>query len=203
MGLFNGIPVMDDRFALGFRSSLVFATSGVVVPSQKFIGRQVVSAPVMTFRFTYSNQFLADIRLIRRIFAETEGRNGHFLMPDMIQHYIRDQLIGTGSGAPGQTAQCVMDINLTGSLQRTIKYIRPGTLVVTTNGAVTTDYTEANGLLTFGAAITSGHEIRIRYCEFWYYVKWDSDSFEARRIEAPADREMGKIGDLSATEQPE
>lgn len=195
--LLNGFPVLDDRLAFGFQSNPQFDTTGPRVPNGARLTNPKRSLPVMTFSFTYNNQALADIQQIREMYYDVEGANLPFLIKDYIQPNIVNRLIGIGD-AVETDFQITLPLGATKT--KVIKHIEPGSLFVYLDGTPTNAYTETLGLVSLTVAAGSGVKVTVDFA-FYYKVKFDQDNFPAVRIAAP--NQIGKIQNLTATEQPE
>jgi uncharacterized protein (TIGR02217 family) len=156
--------IMDERMALGFKGGPTFSTDKLVMVNGQERRLQNRSVAVHTYQWSFKNTGLALEAQLKAFWFDRRGDFKVWLLKDWSDFSGTLEPIGLGTGAL-TTFQVIKTYTAgVNPYQRTIQYLKTGTLAVYVNGVLktlTTHYTvNSTGLITFVSAPTAGQVSR-------------------------------------------
>ncbi|MDB5361144.1 MAG: hypothetical protein JWO51_2441 [Rhodospirillales bacterium] len=146
--------------------------------SKRTSGREVRAAnyayPLYAFELTYEVLRAAtayqELQQLMGFFLQRQGQFDSFLYLDPTDHLVASQAIGVGDGV---TTTFPLIRNLGGWVEPIGAAANMPT--VTVGGAISTGWTVAGNLLTFGSAPGAGAQIRVANLEFYFVCRFLDD----------------------------
>lgn len=168
--------ILDEKLALGFTEVNTWNTTVVTLSGGNEVRNARWQAPLRRYEFGYNPRVLADVQAIVAFFHDARGMARTWLLKSWTDYKLENGQIGTGNG----TTTAFQLVKSYGTLQpysRALKYIKPGSLSVTVNGAAATVSTEVDGLVTLSSAPGSGAIVRAT-CQFYVPVRFAADEIK-------------------------
>jgi uncharacterized protein (TIGR02217 family) len=168
--------ILNDKFALESKFGLMFQTTTVQLAGGYEDRNQDWPEGKFRFEVELKNRPVSEIQAFDAFLMGRRGAARSFLVRHPLYHTLTDENIGTGDGttATYQVRQTISD-----AVNSYIRYwYTIQNLVVKVNGVtktLTTDYTESNGLITFGVGdipsagqdvtVSGSTYVRVRFVE--------------------------------------
>lgn len=163
----------------GMTKTPVWSTQVQKAVSGRELRASYFSYPIYKIKLKY--EFLrsgaqAELQALMGFYNARQGSFDSFLLNDASDNTVTDQAFGTGNGVKTQFQL----VRTYGGFAEPIAYVN-GAAVIKSNGTVVSNYTIANGVVTFAAAPAVG-AVLTWSGSFYYRVRFANDTLDFQQV---------------------